>query len=84
MKALQNAYEYNLLRHMVEMTHSIQLKLCIEGIETQEELNRISEINPDYIQGYFFGRPCDFESFWKEYVAKAEVAVAEVCENGAD
>ncbi len=68
MKALQNAYEYDLLRHMVDMTHSIKLKLCIEGIETQDELNRISEINPDYIQGYFFGRPCDFESFWKEYV----------------
>lgn len=83
MKALQNAYEYNLLRHMVEMTHSIELKLCIEGIETQEELNRISEINPDYIQGYFFGRPCDFESFWREYVAKEEVVVDGICENGA-
>lgn len=77
MKALQNAYEYNLLRHMVDMTHSIQLKLCIEGIETQEELNRISEINPDYIQGYFFGKPCDFESFWNEYVLPGEVVVSE-------
>ncbi len=67
-KALQNAYEYNLLRHMVDMTHSIELKLCIEGIETEEELNRIREINPDYIQGYFFGKPCDFASFFKEYV----------------
>ncbi len=72
MKALQNAYEYNLLRHMVDMTHSIALKLCIEGIETQEELNRIREMNPDYIQGYFFGKPCDFDSFWREYVPRDE------------
>lgn len=67
-KALQNNYEYDLLRYMVDMTHSISLKLCIEGIETQDELNRIRGINPDYIQGYFFGRPCDFNSFWREFI----------------
>ncbi|MDE7210043.1 MAG: GGDEF domain-containing phosphodiesterase, partial [Lachnospiraceae bacterium] len=77
MKALQNAYEYNLLRHMVDMTHSIALKLCIEGIETQEELNRIREMNPDYIQGYFFGKPCDFDSFWREYVTQDEGIIDE-------
>lgn len=67
-KALNNDYEHNLLQHMVAMTHSIDLKLCIEGIETKEELDRICEINPDYIQGFYFGRPSPLETFINVYV----------------
>lgn len=70
LKALSSDYEYNLLRHMVEMTHSISLKLCIEGIETKQELDKISEMGPDYIQGYFFGKPCPLPQFLSEYVQK--------------
>ena len=51
LKALKNDYEYNLLRHMSDMTHSIDLNFCIEGIETKEELEKICGISPDYIQG---------------------------------
>ena len=47
MKALNNDYERNLLKHMVDMTHSIDLKLCIEGIETKIELDKICEMGPD-------------------------------------
>ena len=53
---------------MVEMTHSIDLKLCVEGIETKQELDKISRIGPDYIQGYFFGRPCSLSIFMESYV----------------
>ncbi|MBR1930444.1 MAG: GGDEF and EAL domain-containing protein [Lachnospiraceae bacterium] len=67
-KALHNDYEKNLLRHMIDMVHSIDLKLCIEGIETQEEFSKICEIEPDYIQGFYFGRPCPFEQFRWQYV----------------
>jgi len=67
-KALGNEYEYNLLRYMVDMAHSINLKLCIEGIETKEELVKICEMGPDYIQGYYFGKPCAFDNFVMEHV----------------
>lgn len=67
-KALKNSYEYNLLRHMADMTHSINLNFCIEGIETQDELDKICGISPDYVQGYYFGKPCPFDQFMKEFV----------------
>lgn len=69
-KALRNDYEYNLLRHMSDMTHSIGSKFCIEGIETKEELDRISSINPDYIQGYYYGRPCPLGEFMDKFILK--------------
>lgn len=63
LKALQNDYEYNLLQHMADMTHSIDTKFCIEGIETEQELNKICNMGPDYIQGYYFGKPCPLDEF---------------------
>ena len=72
LKALNNEYEYNLLQHMVEMTHSVDLKLCIEGIETRQELEKICKIGPDYIQGYFFGKPSPLQVFMDSYVTNKE------------
>ena len=68
LKALKSDYEFGLLQHMADMTHSIDSKFCIEGIETQEELNKICKMGPDYIQGYFFGKPCAYDNFVTEYV----------------
>ena len=45
------------------MVHSLNLSLCIEGTETKEELQRVSEMVPEYIQGYYFGRPCEKRAF---------------------
>lgn len=67
-KALQSDYEYNLLQHMADMTRSIHTKFCIEGIETSQELNKICGIGPDYIQGYYFGKPCPYEEFTQKYI----------------
>lgn len=66
-KALTNEYEYNLLHHMAEMAHGMNLKICIEGIETEEELKKICGIKPDFIQGYYFGKPCKLEKFMEDF-----------------
>lgn len=63
MKALKSSYHYKLLKHIIDMAHSIQLKVCIEGIEEQRELEIVEQLEPDYIQGYYFGRPVASEQF---------------------
>lgn len=63
MKALLNEYELLLLKHMSDMVHSIGLKMVIEGIETQDQLEGISRVKPDYIQGFYFGKPMSKEAF---------------------
>lgn len=68
MKAINNEQEYTLLKYMVEMSHSINLKMCIEGVETLEELNKICQMQPDYIQGFFFGKPCPLNVFMEKHV----------------
>ncbi len=71
-KALQNGYEHNLLEHIIEMIHSIELTICVEGIETHEELQKINNLSPDFIQGFFFGRPCPYGVFYETYVKASE------------
>ena len=51
-KALSSNYERSILIYIIEMAHSLKLNVCIEGVETEEELQEIKKLNPDYIQGY--------------------------------
>lgn len=67
-KALENEYEYNLLSLMSDMVHGLNLKMCVEGIETVDELSRMKELSPDYCQGYYFGKPCTFEKFKEDFL----------------
>ena len=35
----------------------MNLSVVAEGVETDEQLERLREIGCDYVQGYFFGKP---------------------------
>ena len=62
LKALKDGYDRNLLRHMIDMIHDVNLQICIEGVEKKEDLDSMCELGPDYIQGYFFGKPGPIEN----------------------
>ena len=50
------------------MIHNLGLKLCIEGIETEDELQKMKLLKPDYCQGFYLGRPCSYDEFRKYFV----------------
>ena len=49
LKALNNQYEHDLMTQIITMTHKLDLTICVEGIETEDEFAKISELDPDYI-----------------------------------
>ena len=60
-----SAYNYRLLKNMLELAASSQIRICCEGIEKVEELAVLKELLPDILQGFLFSRPLtpeDFES----------------------
>lgn len=69
-KALSDSYEYNLLTQMIWMSKRLNIHVCIEGIETKEELERIAVLKPDYIQGYIFGKPVSKELFTEQFICR--------------
>jgi EAL domain-containing protein (putative c-di-GMP-specific phosphodiesterase class I) len=46
---------------IINMAHSLRLKTIAEGVETQEQYERLKTLNCDELQGYFFSRPLPAE-----------------------
>ena len=62
--------EYYLLNQFCNMIHNLHLKLCIEGVENEEEWAKIRRLQPDFSQGFMWGRPCRYEDFVQQFVEK--------------
>lgn len=55
----------------VRMAKQLGLEVIAEGVETKEQLEFLSQIDCDIVQGYYYSRPIpidEFERFAKEYL----------------
>ncbi len=46
-----------ILENTVRMIKEMNLKSLVEGVETQEQLSLLEQLDVDYLQGYYFSRP---------------------------
>ena len=74
LKALNNQYEHDLMTQIITMTHKLDLTICVEGLETEDEFAKISELDPDYIQGFLFGKPQPAEELYENLIKPAIAA----------
>ena len=65
---MQNEYDYMLVKHVTELAHSMNLMVCYEGVETEEELESVKRLCPDYIQGYYYGKPMNAGAFTRQFL----------------
>ena len=52
---------------LISLVHSLGLKVVAEGIEHLEQVLRLSQVDCDYIQGYYFSRPLEAEQIPSMY-----------------
>lgn len=67
-KSFIDDIEYNdearsIVKAIINMGHSLGLKVLAEGIETQNQLGILQALECDEGQGYFFSRPLPPENF---------------------
>lgn len=67
-KAMNCERDYELFKKIIEMVHSIGIRICVEGIEKEDWHLKMKELQADYLQGYFFGKPCEKRKFMEEFV----------------
>jgi len=67
-KAMSCERDYELFKKIIEMVHSIGIRICVEGIEEEDWHLKMKELRADYLQGYFFGKPCEKKKFMEEFV----------------
>ena len=63
---LSNPEKENFVENIVNLVHSLDMKLVVEGVEERWQYDKIKEFGGDYIQGYFFSKPIladDVEQF---------------------
>ncbi|MDE7234765.1 MAG: EAL domain-containing protein, partial [Ruminiclostridium sp.] len=51
------------LQNTVEMLKNMEMDIVVEGIETKELVELLSEMKCDYIQGYYFSKPIPEDEF---------------------
>jgi len=49
---------------IVYSCHKFGKKVCVEGVETDQELQTVLEAGCDYIQGFYFHRPMEISDFF--------------------
>lgn len=50
---------------LIDMAHSMNMSVVAEGVEEQEQLNILKQLNCDQVQGYLIGKPLSAEDFIK-------------------
>lgn len=54
---LTDSYDKTIVKTIIAMAHSMDLKVTAEGVETEEQLGLLRQFDCDEIQGYLFSRP---------------------------
>ncbi len=65
-KAVADEQEYYLLNQFCTMTHNLDMKICIEGIEMPGMAQNPKAV-PGIHTGIFLGKPCGYEEFIEKF-----------------
>lgn len=61
---------YLMVSFIVKMAHEMGLHVCIEGVETKEELECVRKLQADSVQGFYYGRPVCEADFEEQHLKK--------------
>ena len=61
--AMENEAAMRALKHTVVMMRDLGMHIVAEGVETEEQMNILTQIGCEYLQGYYFSRPVPEKDF---------------------
>lgn len=59
----KHSEEEVIVKSIIDLAHTLGLKIIAEGIETKEQNDILKEVQCDFGQGYYLGRPMTAEGF---------------------
>ncbi|MDV9640175.1 bifunctional diguanylate cyclase/phosphodiesterase [Clostridioides difficile] len=59
---------YSIIKCIIEMSHSIDMSIVCEGIETKKDLEFLKTVKCDLGQGFYFSKPIEEKEFFNKYV----------------
>ncbi|WP_180326578.1 EAL domain-containing protein [Raoultibacter phocaeensis] len=64
-----STFDATFIKFVVELCHDVGIEVCLEGVETDGELEVVSSMGLDYIQGFLFGRPYPPDEFCHRFLS---------------
>jgi EAL domain-containing protein (putative c-di-GMP-specific phosphodiesterase class I) len=65
-----------IVRIIIMLAHNLGLKVVAEGVETQEQVDLLKQLNCEMAQGYFYSRPADDQAMLKLLAGNSRTRVA--------
>ena len=62
---LTNEEDQRIVKAIIELAHTLGMKIVVEGIENQKMVDIIASYGCDYMQGYYFSKPLPVFEFQK-------------------
>ena len=56
------------VKMVAELASAIGVHVCVEGVETDQQLDVVQQMNIAMIQGYYFGKPMQIGEFEQKYL----------------
>lgn len=66
----KDSYSQAFIRMVTELADAINVKVCVEGIETKEQLDVLCKLPVTTIQGYYFDKPMQAAAFEEKYTPR--------------
>jgi len=57
-----------IVKSIVDLAKSLNIKTVAEGIETEEMYNFVKQIGCDYVQGYYLSKPIEYNEFLDKFI----------------
>ncbi len=70
--SLYNISGVHIVKSIINMAKSIGIKTIAEGVETEDQLDILTELNCDQVQGYLLGRPVPAGEFEQKFMNLTE------------
>ena len=64
----QDDYSQSFIRMVAELASAIDVDICVEGIESEQQYKVLENMKVRLIQGYYFGRPMTHDEFIMKYL----------------
>ncbi len=64
----EDAYAQSFIKLVAELAETIGVHVCVEGIESVEQVELLHSMKVSYVQGYLYDRPMEQHLFEEKYV----------------
>lgn len=62
-----------IIKSIIDVAHSLNLKVTAEGVETAEQLSMLQQMNCDELQGFLISKPLSLTELQKDFMHSADL-----------